>query len=162
MFLFYKIVSCKSDNRISLLFSSTGYGWNILWENTKDFSSRTNICSRREVAGGCRKIKPGLNNCQKKDFPASRVTLILPMRFFANKVFFFDRLSDDRLYSNSLLANEITRWRLHIFWPICAGRRQRNERWQRLSFSSSYGGFRGCRVQRRAKFQFRETILTFW
>ena len=78
----YKILSCKSDNRISLLYSSTGYGRNILWEDTKDFSGRTNIRGRGEVAGCYRKFKTDLNNCQKKRFSG------LPGNFhFAHAVF---------------------------------------------------------------------------
>jgi len=105
----YKILSCKSDNRIiSLLYPSTGYGRNILWEDTEDFSAHTNIRSRWEVAGGCRKFKTGLNNCQKKGFPAYWVTFIFPMRFFANKVFFLDCLSptEIRLLSNWIFISE--------------------------------------------------------
>ena len=57
----YKILSCKSDNRISLLYSFTGYGRNILWEDTKDLSARTNNHSRWQVAAG-------VSNCRKKRF----------------------------------------------------------------------------------------------
>ena len=78
----YKIFSCNSDNRLSLLYSSTGYGRNIFWEDTKDFSARTNNSSRWQVVGDCRIFKTGVNNYQKKRFSG------LPGNFhFAHAVF---------------------------------------------------------------------------
>ena len=78
----YKIFSCNSDNRLSLLYSSTGYGRNILWEDTKDFCARTNNSSRWQVVGDCRIFKTGVNNYQKKRFSG------LPGNFhFAHAVF---------------------------------------------------------------------------
>ena len=49
----YKILSCNSDNLISLPYSSRGYRRNILWDNTSDI---TLVLARRTIAGGRQQV----------------------------------------------------------------------------------------------------------
>ena len=69
------------------------YGRNISWEDTEDVWARTNNRSRWQVEDGCRISKRLAWMIVKTVFPDFRGTFTLPMRFFANKVYFLDRLS---------------------------------------------------------------------